>query len=773
VRRQAGEEVTLSDSAASQQAKPSFRRDLGRFGILVAVAVMCWAGYTTGSGMNKLMQNAVGTAIGTSAVVITLALTSWLLGGDLAIFIISERRSERPSMRKFVPSLLVFAFVFVISSFFSYTYYYRTVSDLGGKRIAAERQPGALAELVILPLTDAVQETYRRSGDELLKDHAFITWLDGIEALLSAAGSGGQNFDKKLAENQRRASEAHGMLLRLQTARAAADSAAKGFEATLGENRDKLAKLNHELAEAQSRRINAESGNDGTGIPRCGRNCRAAQQDIERITREIEQIHDANRILLQQLSAKQKEIEQLTGQINKLLAEVPGLAQTGGSGGSPTPPNSIDLNNPRASISELLEARQQFKADPTRTTFEAVVRACTPILKTIRDFRLEPSALADFDCGSRREELARLIDQRETLNTARVAFLKACSLEEKTGITARMQQLANEVHVDGSKSVEVLREARREVEECVLKARNAGAKNAAQKSIRDIDDFVARNNLDVNDFELARRAMFSLNADSTLALGIAVAQDAFILILKLFTELFAAGRQRTLTRIGIGIDIADRDTDPIEIRAAKALLRLHAPRAGGASAVDLGDADAATLPDAVRMNLRMLLQRFVRAGKARWGKDGTCLVDDEVIADIEAEIERRSPQPAKPASVSVTEAQASTGQSSAPFHVALVEQNDSAHSSNDQQNFARSDLSTAQPDIHVQADADRTVERAANARPATLDIDHFLTWEDEHPAVEAGERGGEHDQPEPDPDLAPDTGLRPFDAIRTRKAGRT
>jgi len=46
--------------------------------------------------------------------------------------------------------------------------------------------------------------------------------------------------------------------------------------------------------------------------------------------------------------------------------------------------------------------------------------------------------------------------------------------------------------------------------------------SAAQKAIGDIDDFVARNNLDVNDFELARRAIFSLSADSTLALGIAV-----------------------------------------------------------------------------------------------------------------------------------------------------------------------------------------------------------------------------------------------------------
>ncbi len=767
----------MSDSAATQQAKPSFRRDLGRFGILIAVAVMCWAGYTTGNGMNKLMQNAVGAAIGTSAVVITLALTSWLLGGDLAIFITSERRSERPPMRRFVTSLLVFAFVFVISSFFSYTYYYRTVSDLGGKRIAAERQPGALAEFVILPLTDAVQEAYRRAGAELIKDSAFVTWFNGIEAVLSTAGSGGQNFDKKLAENQRRTNEGQGTLLKLQSARAAAESAAKGFEANLAENREKLAKLNHDLAEAQSRKINAESGNDGTGKTGCGRNCRAAQQDIDRITKEINQISDANKILLQQLNAKQKEIEQLTEQINKLLAEVPGLGQAGGgSSGNPAPPTNIDVRNPRASIDELIEARKQFRADPTRRTFEAVVRACTPILKTIRDFKLETSALADFDCGARREELARLIDQREALNTARAAFLKACSLEERAGITARMQQLANEVHLDGSKSVEVLREARKEVEECVLTARNAGAKNAAQKAIGDIDDFVARNNLDVNDFELARRAIFSLSADSTLALGIAVAQDAFILILKLFTELFGAGRPKTQTGIGIGIDIADRDADPIEIRAAKALLRLHAPGVGGASAVDMADADIAALPDAVRMNLRMLLQRLARAGKARWAKPGTCVVDDDAVADIEAELERRSPQPTKPASARATDPEASTGQPSTPFHVAPVRQNDTANLSDDGENhLVRSDFQAAQPDIHLQANADRSSEDAVNARPAALDIDHFLAWEDEHPVVEASERGPEHEGPDPDPGLAPDSGhtARPFDAIRTRKAGST
>jgi hypothetical protein len=108
--------------------------------------------------------------------------------------------------------------------------------------------------------------------------------------------------------------------------------------------------------------------------------------------------------------------------------------------------------------------------------------------------------------------------------------------------------------------------------------------------------------------------------------------------LKLFTEIFGhQQRAAPRTRIEIGLDVADRESDPAERRAAKALLRLcvHGP---AGSVVNFADAEAEGLPKDVRTNLRNLVQRLVRDRQARWLKDDTCLVFDAAVADIESSL---------------------------------------------------------------------------------------------------------------------------------------
>ena len=154
------------------------RIDLGRVGMAVALPVLAWVFYTTSSGMIDIMQKEpgdlvgiVGTLVATSAILIMLASTSWSLGTDLAALIAHRRMARERMIIKTLVTALVFAFVFSISAFFSFTYYYNNIFKLSSRKIVAELQPNELAAEVMLPAAKQLAAAARQE-EQLAVDAA-------------------------------------------------------------------------------------------------------------------------------------------------------------------------------------------------------------------------------------------------------------------------------------------------------------------------------------------------------------------------------------------------------------------------------------------------------------------------------------------------------------------------------------------------------------------------------------------------------------------------
>jgi hypothetical protein len=92
----------MSDASSNQRGKASFAPDLGRMGFVVIIPVMLWVFYTTLSGLVDIMKKGpddnfglVGAVIGSAAILSSMALSSWLLGSELAAAVTGKRRAAK------------------------------------------------------------------------------------------------------------------------------------------------------------------------------------------------------------------------------------------------------------------------------------------------------------------------------------------------------------------------------------------------------------------------------------------------------------------------------------------------------------------------------------------------------------------------------------------------------------------------------------------------------------------------------------------------------
>ena len=202
--------------------------DLGRIGMAIAAPVLCWVFYTTSSGMVDIMQKEPGDWIGlggaviaTTAILVMLASTSWSLGADLASLIAMRRMARERVIIKTSITALVFAFVFSISAFFSFTYYYNNIFKLSSKKIVGELQPMELAADIVLPTAKEVAARYDENTAHLEATPGFKSYLDQLEALSETA----RTADATLRESIRKSQEARQRVALEAARRAAADLA--------------------------------------------------------------------------------------------------------------------------------------------------------------------------------------------------------------------------------------------------------------------------------------------------------------------------------------------------------------------------------------------------------------------------------------------------------------------------------------------------------------------------------------------------------------------
>jgi hypothetical protein len=153
------------------------------------------------------------------------------------------------------------------------------------------------------------------------------------------------------------------------------------------------------------------------------------------------------------------------------------------------------------------------------------------------------------------------------------------------------------------------------------------------------DAYLRTHSSERNKFELAREAFWSFTPDSTMAICVAMAQDAFLFIMKFLSEIFKRGYEaRERRQFAAPIDLSDDEDQPTDLRAMKAILRAARPVHGDMSEIAPETEAISTLPPNVHDNVVAILNRLVRDEIAHVDRKGAYLVDNVTIAQIEARL---------------------------------------------------------------------------------------------------------------------------------------
>jgi hypothetical protein len=250
---------------------------------------------------------------------------------------------------------------------------------------------------------------------------------------------------------------------------------------------------------------------------------------------------------------------------------------------------------------------------------------------------------ADFSCEPNGAEAHDLLTARDDVIAGRAAFDRTCSLDG--AIRGELNAIASRIRAAvaaGKPSISSgFDDAKRLVDDCVVAAKAAGLPEAeVQIFLKKSDMFLRTRSMDRNRFELAREAFVGLTPDATMAIGVAVAQDAFMFVMKLLSEIFK-GREtqaRAPSPVFPALDVADGESDDGDVRVMKALLRLSRPLHGGRSAFDAAAGSVADLPVDARSNLVGLLNRLVRENVAHLDRKGVYIIDNRTLAEVEARL---------------------------------------------------------------------------------------------------------------------------------------
>jgi hypothetical protein len=647
-----------SFSSASQ--KRPFKLDLGRVGIFVAIPVILWAFYTTSRGMIDIMSTGegdfigpIGATIGSAAILTMLALTSWSFGADLAAFL-TQRYSSRPSALKVTIVGLVFLFVFSLSAFFSFTYYYRNIVGLSTRQLTGERLPVDIVTKIIPKVEESIETAYAEISKRIRDEDGGANWSNTIEALIKVAGTGGTNLreaviniqdrNRQQAENDARARG------EVMTALQAANREIKQAEAELHDLANtissianimepklaEIAKLRADIIQYDQKARDAERGLDNLGVG-CGRNCNGHKANSESARNKMRVIESSLENPRRDHSSAISKQEKLSAGMLVLRQTADGL-QTKLNAMSPTKTVEVPLDV-AGTIKQLSAARDQFRANPTWSAIGVAKSPCVVILTSVGQSNTKLDLPSDFDCEPWRAETRQLLTLREQVLKGRESFTKSCAFEASI-LQTEITSLSQKVHTRKLSPTDGLLEAGNLVETCISSAKAAGISEVQVQTFRaESEQFIRNASPDRNKFEQAREAFWNGGPDATMALGIAVAQDSFILILKLLAEIFGyeAKPQVRVPPPESPVDVADHVIDAPELRTLKLLLRESRPEQGNVSKFEPGKSATGMSRD-IEHNLVAHLNRMIRDGSARLDKCGAYIIDNEVLRHIEAQV---------------------------------------------------------------------------------------------------------------------------------------
>lgn len=636
--------------------------DLGRVGMAVALPVLAWVFYTTASGMIDIMQKepgdlvgVAGTLVATSAILIMLASTSWSLGADLAALIAHRRMARERMIIKTLVTALVFTFVFSISAFFSFTYYYNNIFKLSSRKIVAELQPNELAAEVMLPAAKQITAAQEAASARIVATPTFRTYLDSLDGLIDSARQAGPALRETIRKNQDAqravlAQAARQAAAELEAARTAArqmeearadiaalDKSAAAFDAIIKSKQDEMDQLAATARQEEQLAVDAEHGLDNQGAA-CGPNCHThrakAQEALQRMA-----------VIRRTLSGPANERANALKKRDALAAALITLKQKAEAAEtSPGRPaakleTAPDLD---ANLRELVALRDQLRVDPAWARVRAAKPICEPILAAARQANAAPPAVArDFACEPQ-GEARDLLSAREDARAALAAYDKKCGIE--AGLRDELNAIIGKIRAapasDRNAAAEGFNAAKTVIDSCIVAGKSLGLSDADVRDyLKKSDDFLRAHSSERNKFELAREAFWSFTPDSTMAICVAMAQDAFVFIMKFLSEIFKRGFELRERRPFMApLDLTDDEDEPVDIRAMKALLRVARPMPGEMSEIDPHAQTIAALPSAVRDNLTAILNRLVRDEIAHVDRKRAYVVDNVTIAQVESRL---------------------------------------------------------------------------------------------------------------------------------------
>jgi hypothetical protein len=655
----------MSDAYSIQHGKASFELDLGRIGFVVIIPVMLWVFYTTLSGLVDIMRKGpddnfglIGAVIGSAAILSLMALSSWLLGSELAAAVAGKRRAAKGGIAGLFVIIPSFLFFFGMSAFFSYTYYHANLFNLSAKNLAGETQPMELAVAVLPGMSLAVGQAYEDQIRKILARQDTLVWMRSVDALIRTARNDNEALAQRWRDEQTKRSDVERQASAEEAKKRKSAQDAKlqieGIEPRLAERAIQLQALKDQIrpwderveaAKFEAEASFADRGLDRTRVRGCGNEvCKPALKNAADRRKKIADIQ-------KELTSKHDELARVTAEIEVFQKTLSGLREQaaylsvrGDQKNAISAPVVFDLGS---GLQGLEEARREFERDPSWSAINRIKASCEVLLPVILETKLANDVPESVQCAPQSSDLQGLLDRRASYAGARKTFDAQCALEGK--VRDQLDNIAERVRTKELQPPLALTEAKKIVDGCIALAGTAGVPGVQLSEFySQANEFVLARSLDRNRFDLATEELFKTPA-ANKALAVAVAQDMLILIYKFLADFYKyRWRPRGKIAIGAPIDLADDKADPNEIRARKALLRLAKP--GRDEVSEINDADIDTLPAEVAMNLKGLLNGLARRQAVWQVRMGVQGIENSVLFAVESELQEQfGSAPPKPA----------------------------------------------------------------------------------------------------------------------------
>lgn len=640
----------MSDLATEPSERAPFKLDIGRIGLIIVLPVVLWAYYTTASGMVDIMGKGqgdyvglIGAMIGSAAVLVLLALTSWSLGTDLAALLTRQRGLKGPPIGKVFLIGLVFVFVFSISAFFSFTYYYNNIFGLSTRTITNEQMPTEMRAEVLGAVEKSITTAYDEQTRKILASPGATAYLAQLDTILKVAGTGGENFRKQVSDAQAAAAvrQAEVRQARIDAAELDGKIAAIGREiadlnAIINPRQDEINDLITKRKLEEQLAVDSEVGRDKSGRPGCREICMGHKAAAAKLSQDIRTIEGTIAKPVRDRADKTKARETLVAQRAELQAKIDASEPA-------APANAAEnIRNATETLHLLEDGRNKFKEDPSSANLARLKPYCDVVLRIQRQLKMVPAEVPNnFECEPLTSDVREMLTARNDTLKGQADYNKMCRPNGELG-----PLLADlEAKIRAQPKIDGLTEAKKLIDRCIVQARSAGlGEDQIQLHLRKSNEFARENDAGLNKFAKARKAFWAGTADSSLAITVAVVQDTFILILKLLSDIFGReARAPVRTSRGAPLDVADREYDAPEVRATKAIIRCTQPVRNDASELAMGDSSLIVgLPSDVQDNIRALANRLVRQGNAHLDRKGNYLIDNSALRELESDIREMS-----------------------------------------------------------------------------------------------------------------------------------